>query len=56
MKYIATLTKGGEVLISSERSARNMAYQGFFDKDGEINVKLQLIGEVDTKIFFEPAS
>ncbi|XP_059482469.1 leucine--tRNA ligase, cytoplasmic isoform X2 [Neocloeon triangulifer] len=45
MKYIASLTKGGEVLVSTERAARNMAYQGFFDKDGEINVKLQLIGQ-----------
>lgn len=46
MKYIASLTKDGEILISTERSARNMAYQGFFDKDGEINIKLQLIGQV----------
>lgn len=46
MKYIASLTKDGEILISTERSARNMSYQGFFDKDGEINIKLHLTGQV----------
>ncbi|CAB3368878.1 Hypothetical predicted protein [Cloeon dipterum] len=45
MKYIATLTKDGEVLISTERAARNMAYQGFFEKDGQFNLKLHLTGQ-----------
>jgi leucyl-tRNA synthetase len=49
MAYVACLTKQGEIIVSTERSARNMAYQGFFEKDGVPNVQLRIIGQVKKK-------
>lgn len=46
MAYVACLTKQGEVFVSTERAARNMAYQGFFKHDGKPNIQLHIIGQV----------
>lgn len=46
MKYTAFLTKSNEIFICTARAARNMSYQGFTDKEGEVQVVAQLIGEV----------
>lgn len=45
MAYVATLSKQGEIFVSTERAARNMAYQGFFEEDGKPNIQLRLIGQ-----------
>ncbi|RLU26189.1 hypothetical protein DMN91_002355 [Ooceraea biroi] len=44
MSYIAYNVACGDVYISTERAARNMAYQGFFKKEGEIGVVATLTG------------
>lgn len=46
INYIAYNLKSGEVFISTERAARNMAYQGFFEEEGKIQVLLKLTGQV----------
>ncbi|KAI5702619.1 hypothetical protein M8J76_004345 [Diaphorina citri] len=45
MAYIAFTTATGEVFVCTERSARNMAYQGFTEVEGKINVLLRLTGQ-----------
>ncbi|XP_014609108.1 PREDICTED: leucine--tRNA ligase, cytoplasmic [Polistes canadensis] len=45
INYIAYSLKNGEVFISTERAARNMAYQGFFEVEEKIEVLLKLTGE-----------
>ena len=50
MKYIAFTvknksTKSDEIFVCTERAARNMAYQGFTEKDGLVNVLVQLTGQ-----------
>jgi leucyl-tRNA synthetase len=46
MKYVAIETKDGEIFVSTRRAARNMAYQGFTRKDGELNVVAEIVGQV----------
>lgn len=46
INYIAYNLKNDEVFISTERAARNMAYQGFFEEEGKIQVLLKLTGQV----------
>lgn len=50
MSYIAfrvTLTNKecGEIFICTKRAARNMSYQGFTEKDGSVDVLLELTGQ-----------
>ncbi|XP_047345994.1 leucine--tRNA ligase, cytoplasmic isoform X1 [Vespa velutina] len=45
MNYIAYNLKSGEVFISTERAARNMSYQGFFEEEGKIQILLKLTGQ-----------
>ena len=45
MKYVASRLNNGEVWISSLRSARNMAYQGFMKTEGEVEVVMELTGQ-----------
>lgn len=42
--YIAFETVQDGVFISTRRAARNMAYQGFTEKDGEFNVLKEIVG------------
>lgn len=44
--YIAYSLSNGDIYISTERAARNMAYQDFFDEEGKISVILKLTGMV----------
>jgi leucyl-tRNA synthetase len=44
--YVVCLTKQGELIVSTERAARNMAYQGFFEEDGKPNIQLKIVGQV----------
>lgn len=46
LDYIAFEINDGSILISSERSARNMSYQGFTAKNGEFNILTKLKGQV----------
>ena len=46
MKYIAFETTSGEIFVSTRRSARNMAYQGFTKEDGKVDVVAELVGQV----------
>lgn len=46
MKYIAYTLPNGDIYISTERAARNMSYQDFFAKEGQISVVLKLSGKV----------
>lgn len=46
MKYIGISTKSGEIFICTERSAKNMSYQGFTKEDGKFEVVLELTGQV----------
>ncbi|XP_029159070.1 leucine--tRNA ligase, cytoplasmic isoform X2 [Nylanderia fulva] len=45
MNYIAYNLACGDIYISTERAARNMAYQGFFKKEGEIDIVQHLTGK-----------
>lgn len=46
IKYIAfETTRNGEIWISTRRAARNMAYQGFTEKTGEVKVIAELTGQ-----------
>lgn len=49
INYIAYTLSNGDVYVSTERAARNMAYQGFFKEEGKISIELKLTGQV---IFF----
>ncbi|XP_076181094.1 leucyl-tRNA synthetase [Ptiloglossa arizonensis] len=42
--YIAYSLSNGDIYISTERAARNMAYQDFFNEEGKISVILKLTG------------
>ncbi|XP_076289357.1 leucyl-tRNA synthetase [Lasioglossum baleicum] len=42
--YIAYSLSNGDVYISTERAARNMAYQNFFKEEGKISTELKLSG------------
>ena len=46
MKYVAFETAGGEMFISTLRSARNMSYQGFTRENGVVPVAMELLGQV----------
>lgn len=45
MKYIAFSTAEEEIFVCTERSARNMAYQGFTKEEGKVDVILRLTGQ-----------
>ncbi|XP_014470950.1 PREDICTED: leucine--tRNA ligase, cytoplasmic [Dinoponera quadriceps] len=45
MSYIAYALASGDVYISTERAARNMSYQDFFQEEGKIDVLLKLTGK-----------
>ena len=44
--YIAFEAKSGEIFVCTRRAARNMAYQGFTQKDGHYDVIAELKGQV----------
>lgn len=46
MKYIAFETADKEIFICTQRSALNMAYQGFTPEEGKLEVALVLVGQV----------
>lgn len=46
INYIAYTLSNGDVYISTERAARNMAYQDFFKEEGKISIALKLTGKV----------
>lgn len=46
MKYVAFETADGEVYICTRRAARNMAYQGFTKEEGNLNILVELTGQV----------
>ena len=46
MDYIALRVVGGEVFVCTQRSATNMAYQGFTEKFGVIETLMTLKGQV----------
>ncbi|XP_078041330.1 leucyl-tRNA synthetase [Augochlora pura] len=43
--YIAYSLSNGDVYISTERAARNMAYQNFFKEEGKIFIELKITGK-----------
>ncbi|XP_060064776.1 leucine--tRNA ligase, cytoplasmic-like [Ylistrum balloti] len=43
--YIAHELANGEVFVSTKRSARNMCYQGFTKKEGQVDVLVNLTGQ-----------
>merc|ERR1719431_615675 len=45
MKYVAVRLANKEVWISTARAARNMAYQGFMEKEGVVDVVMDLVGQ-----------
>ncbi|XP_073727262.1 leucine--tRNA ligase, cytoplasmic [Misgurnus anguillicaudatus] len=45
MKYIVFETASGELFICTQRSARNMSYQGFTKDNGQIPVIMQIMGQ-----------
>ncbi|KAL0884166.1 hypothetical protein ABMA27_016174 [Loxostege sticticalis] len=45
IKYIAFETVKDGIFICTRRAARNMAYQGFTEKDGEFKVLLEIVGQ-----------
>ncbi|KAI4901262.1 hypothetical protein NFI96_033672, partial [Prochilodus magdalenae] len=45
MKYIAFETASGDVFICTQRSARNMSYQGFTKENGVVPVVMQIMGQ-----------
>ncbi|KAG6459836.1 hypothetical protein O3G_MSEX011637 [Manduca sexta] len=45
IKYIAFETVKDGIFICTRRAARNMAYQGFTEKDGEFNILLEIVGQ-----------
>ncbi|KAH0956365.1 hypothetical protein HN011_009416 [Eciton burchellii] len=44
IKYIAYNVANEDIYISTERAARNMAYQGFFKNEGKIDIILKFTG------------
>ncbi|XP_033208531.1 leucine--tRNA ligase, cytoplasmic isoform X2 [Belonocnema kinseyi] len=45
MRYVAYVLASGDVFVSTERAARNMAYQEFFKEEGKIEIVAELIGQ-----------
>ncbi|XP_057340266.1 leucine--tRNA ligase, cytoplasmic [Microplitis mediator] len=45
IRYIAYTLANGEVFISTERSARNMSYQGFMKVEGKIQIVAEFVGQ-----------
>uniref|UniRef100_A0A8C1PNI6 Leucine--tRNA ligase, cytoplasmic n=1 Tax=Cyprinus carpio TaxID=7962 RepID=A0A8C1PNI6_CYPCA len=45
MKYIIFETASGELFISTQRSARNMSYQGFTKENGVVPVIMNIMGQ-----------
>uniref|UniRef100_A0A671KQD1 Leucine--tRNA ligase, cytoplasmic n=1 Tax=Sinocyclocheilus anshuiensis TaxID=1608454 RepID=A0A671KQD1_9TELE len=45
MKYIIFETANGELFISTQRSARNMSYQGFTKENGVVPVIMNIMGQ-----------
>ncbi|KAL0994734.1 hypothetical protein UPYG_G00126440 [Umbra pygmaea] len=45
IRYIAFEMAGGEVFISTRRSARNMSYQGFTKENGKVTVIMDVLGK-----------
>lgn len=45
INYIAYVLPNGDVYISTERAARNMAYQDFFEEEGKIPIVLKFTGK-----------
>lgn len=45
IKYIAFETVNDGIFICTKRAARNMAYQGFTEKDGEVKVLMEVVGQ-----------
>ncbi|XP_040262078.1 leucine--tRNA ligase, cytoplasmic isoform X1 [Bufo bufo] len=45
MPYIAFETANGDIFVSTQRAARNMAYQGFTKDNGVVPVVKELMGE-----------
>lgn len=50
MRYIAYVLSNGDVFVSTERAARNMAYQEFFKEEGKIEIVAELFGQVRVKL------
>lgn len=46
MDYIAVETRQGEVLVTTERAARNMAYQGLLAEEGKVTPLVHFKGNV----------
>lgn len=46
MKYVAFETADKEIFVCTQRSALNMAYQGFTPEEGKLEVALELVGQV----------
>ena len=46
MTYVAALMKSGEVFVCSKRAARNMSYQELTEVNGEVNILMELTGQV----------
>lgn len=51
ISYIAYTVSNGDIFISTERAARNMAYQGFFKEEGKIPIVTKLVGKVVSSCF-----
>lgn len=45
MRYIAYTLANDDIFISTERAARNMAYQEFFKNEGKIDIVIELTGQ-----------
>lgn len=45
MKYVVFETANGDLFISTQRSARNMSYQGFTKENGVVPVIMNIIGQ-----------
>ncbi|KAI8440512.1 hypothetical protein MSG28_001770 [Choristoneura fumiferana] len=45
IKYIAFETIKDGIFVCTKRAARNMAYQGFTDKDGEFKILKEIVGQ-----------
>ncbi len=46
MKYIIFETASGDLFISTQRSARNMSFQGFTKENGVVPVIMTIMGQV----------
>ncbi len=46
IKYVAFENTKGEIFVCTHRAARNMAYQEFTHMEGDLNIKLEVVGQV----------